>query len=77
MLARDPLRIRYVRLIKGRYWFFRSKATGNVRVPGTPDDGKFWRAYADLLKQVETARAAKDEAKHRRETEARFLEKRP
>lgn len=54
-------RLPFLRLIKGRYWYFRSVETGNVRVRGNPSDPKtslmFWRAYSELIKERETTRA--------------------
>jgi hypothetical protein len=75
-MARDPLRMRYIRLIKGRYWYFRSKATGNVRLPGSPGEAEFHRAYAELYEQALTAGASKKERTRQRAVEARFFQKR-
>jgi hypothetical protein len=68
--------LKFVRLIKGRYWYFRSKETGDVRLPGGLKDPEFYRAYAKLLNERESARAFNKERKRRKEVEAQFFEKR-
>ena len=68
--------LRFLRLIKGRYWYFRSKETGDVRVPGTPNQVIFHQTYADLLEKRERAIAQKKERKLQAEIETRFLAQR-
>jgi integrase len=48
-MTEDMPRIAFVRLIKGRYWFFRTKETGDIRLPGQPGTAEFHNAYAAAL----------------------------
>jgi integrase len=48
----DPHRLKFLNRVTARgraYWFFRSRETGNVKLPGAPGEAAFMRAYADAL----------------------------
>jgi integrase len=55
-------RLRFVRLIKGKYPFFRSKETGNVRLPLPVGGADFHRRYAELVALREERRSRPAEA---------------
>ncbi len=50
-------KIAFVRVIKGRYGFFRTKETGDVRLPGAVGSAEFWRKYAELIERRERIRS--------------------
>lgn len=52
-MARMP----FVRIVKGKYAYFRSKETGDTRLPSLPGDPAFQRAYAEQLELRERLRA--------------------
>jgi integrase len=51
-----PPRLRFVRLIKGVYPYFRSKETGDVPLPRPVGSPEFHRRYAELLAEREARR---------------------
>jgi integrase len=46
-------RLPFTRVIKGRYWRFRHKATGDRALPGQPGEEAFHSAYAELIAEAE------------------------
>jgi integrase len=65
MTAAEPLRLRFVDFATdgktaGRRWYyFRTKETGRVKLPGEPGTAAFQQAYADALAMRERIRAGK------------------
>ncbi len=58
-MAADRLPFTYSITVNGRtYWRFRSKETGDCKLPGSPADAVFHKAYGDKLAERERCRAA-------------------
>lgn len=52
--AVSPPGLPYTFPVKGKYWYFRSKETGVIRIPGDPRDAAFRKRYDELCAQRET-----------------------
>lgn len=51
-------RIKYVRMIAGRYAYFRTPETGDIRLRGEPGTAEFFKHYGELLMVVEGRRSS-------------------
>lgn len=51
-------RLPFVRIVKGRYAYFRTKDTGDIPLPGKPGEPEFQRRYAELLELRDRLRTA-------------------